>query len=95
MKDKYIKNVALNLKLKISDSMLKEINREWDFFNESLKILDEIDTENVKPFYLHNYKNRNYLREDIPSKSDFNREVIFDNNSNFKDNYFIIEKDLT
>jgi Asp-tRNA(Asn)/Glu-tRNA(Gln) amidotransferase C subunit len=89
---KVIRKIALDLKLHLDDDLIEQINNEWDFFNESLKIINQIDTEKEERVYSPNFSQINYLREDIIEESNFDQSVLFKNAKRSKDNLFIMKK---
>lgn len=89
---KLIKEVASNLNLELTDNVIKEIDDEWSFFNDSLDIINSVDTKNVDKMFSPDFTPINYLREDVLEENDFDKSVVFKNTKISKNQFLVIKR---
>jgi aspartyl-tRNA(Asn)/glutamyl-tRNA(Gln) amidotransferase subunit C len=87
----YFKQLALNLRFRLSDEEAQAIALEFDTLLSQMQLLEEIDTEGVEPMVYPNETPNTFLRSDDPSAR-LSHEAALANAPKATNGYFVVAK---
>ncbi|VEU78138.1 Asp-tRNA(Asn)/Glu-tRNA(Gln) amidotransferase subunit GatC [Mycoplasmopsis columbinasalis] len=89
-----LKSIVASLMLEPSEEVLEGILLEWNDIYKNLKLLDELNLENVEPMTrIDSTTIDDFLRDDIADTTfNINKEIALQNAKDQDDDYIIIKK---
>lgn len=87
----YFKQLALNLRFRLSDEEAHAIALEFDTLISQMQLLEAIDTEGVEPMVYPNETPTHFLRSDEPNAG-LSPEAALANAPQETNGYFVVAK---